>query len=75
MTNNQTKCGIIYEKIAKRVEDDERTVNYERPYLLEHTRDRPRNDILGLLHMVETCEEAKRIQTITIARTLKYIEL
>ena len=29
MTNNQTKCGIIYENIAKRVEDDERTVNYE----------------------------------------------
>ena len=28
MTNNQTKYGIIYEKIAMRVDDDERIVNY-----------------------------------------------
>ena len=27
MTNNQTKCGIIYEKIAIREGDDERMIN------------------------------------------------
>ena len=26
MTNNQTKCGIIYEKIAMREGDDERMI-------------------------------------------------
>ena len=31
MTNNQTKCGIIYEKIAMRAEGDERMINYEWP--------------------------------------------
>ena len=29
MTNNQTKCGIIYKKIAMRAGDDERMINYE----------------------------------------------
>ena len=29
MKNNQTKCGIIYEKIAMRAGDDERVINYE----------------------------------------------
>ena len=28
-TNNETKCGIIYEKIAMRAGDDERMINYE----------------------------------------------
>ena len=31
MANNQLKCGILYEKIAMRVGDDERTINYEWP--------------------------------------------
>ena len=31
MTNNQTKCSIIYEKIAMRVGDGERMINYEWP--------------------------------------------
>ena len=31
ITNNQIKCGIIYEKIAMRVGDDERMINYEWP--------------------------------------------
>ena len=31
MTNNQTKWGIIYEKIAMREGDDERMINYEWP--------------------------------------------
>ena len=31
MTNDQTKCGIIYEKIAVPAEDDERMINYEWP--------------------------------------------
>ena len=31
MTYNQTKCGIIYEKIAMRAGDDERMINYEWP--------------------------------------------
>ena len=31
MTHNQTKCGIIYEKIAMRAGNDERMINYERP--------------------------------------------
>ena len=26
MTNNQTKCGITYEKIAMRADDDERMI-------------------------------------------------
>ena len=26
MTNNQTKCGIIYGKIAMRADDDERMI-------------------------------------------------
>ena len=30
-TNNQTKCGIIYEKIAMRAGDDEQMINYEWP--------------------------------------------
>ena len=34
MTNNQTKCGIIYEKITMREGDDERMINYELPYEL-----------------------------------------
>ena len=29
MTNNQTKCGIIYEKIAMRAGDGERMINFE----------------------------------------------
>ena len=29
MANKQIKCGIIYEKIAMRVGDDERMINYE----------------------------------------------
>ena len=29
MTNNQTKSGIIYEKITMRADDDERMINYE----------------------------------------------
>ena len=29
MTNNQTKCGIIYKKIAMQVGDDEQMTNYE----------------------------------------------
>ena len=32
MTNNQTKCGIIYEKIVMRAGDDERMINYDWPY-------------------------------------------
>ena len=28
MTNNQTKCGIIYEKITMRAGDDERMINW-----------------------------------------------
>ena len=32
MTNNETKCGIIYEKIAMREGDDEQMINYEWPY-------------------------------------------
>ena len=31
MANKQIKCGIIYEKIAMRVGDDERMINYEWP--------------------------------------------
>ena len=31
MTNNQWKCGIIYEKIAMRAGYDERMINYEWP--------------------------------------------
>ena len=31
MTNNQTKWGIIYEKISMRADDDERMINYELP--------------------------------------------
>ena len=34
MTNNQTKCGIIYEKITMREGDDERMINYELHYEL-----------------------------------------
>ena len=30
MTNNQTKCGIIYGKIEMWAGDDERMINYER---------------------------------------------
>ena len=33
MTNNPTKRGNIYEKIAMRVGDDERLINYEWPYM------------------------------------------
>ena len=29
VTNNQTKCDIIYQKIAMRTGDDERMINYE----------------------------------------------
>ena len=29
MTNNQTKCGIIYKKIAMQVGDDEQMTHYE----------------------------------------------
>ena len=32
MTNNQTKCGIIYEKLVMQAGDDERIINYEWPY-------------------------------------------
>ena len=31
MTNNQTKCDIIYEKVTMRAVDDERMINYEWP--------------------------------------------
>ena len=31
MAYNQTKCGIIYKKIAMQVGDDERMINYEWP--------------------------------------------
>ena len=31
MGNNQTKCGILYEKIGMRVGHDERMINYEWP--------------------------------------------
>ena len=31
MTNNKTKCGIIYKKIAMWAGDDERMINYEWP--------------------------------------------
>ena len=31
MTNNQMKCGIIYEKIAMQAGDDEQIINYEWP--------------------------------------------
>ena len=31
MIHNQTKCGIIYEKIAMRAGNDERMINYEWP--------------------------------------------
>ena len=31
MTNNQTKYGIIYEKIAMQTGDDEQMINYEWP--------------------------------------------
>ena len=29
MTNNQTKCDIIYKKLGMRAGDDERIINYE----------------------------------------------
>ena len=32
MTNNQTKCSIIFKKNAMQVGDDERMINYEWPY-------------------------------------------
>ena len=31
MTNNQTKCGNIYEKIVMQAGDDEQMINYEWP--------------------------------------------
>ena len=31
MTNNQTKCGIIYEKTAMHTGDNEQMINYEGP--------------------------------------------
>ena len=31
MTNNQTKCCIIYEKITMWADGDERMINYESP--------------------------------------------
>ena len=31
MTNNQTKCGIIYEKITIRAGDDGQMINHEWP--------------------------------------------
>ena len=31
IANNQSKCGIIYKKIALRAGDDERKINYEWP--------------------------------------------
>ena len=34
MTNNQTKCGIIYEKITMRAGDDERMINWPNMLLL-----------------------------------------
>ena len=34
ITRNQTKRGIIYEKIAMREDDDERMINYECPYIM-----------------------------------------
>ena len=33
MTDNHTKCGIIYEKVPMRAGNDEQMINYERPYL------------------------------------------
>ena len=33
ITNNQTKCGIIYEKFAVRESGDEGIINYEWPYV------------------------------------------
>ena len=31
MPNNQTKCGIIYEKIVMQAGDDERMIHYKWP--------------------------------------------
>lgn len=31
MTNSQTKCGIVYEKIAMPADDDERMINCNWP--------------------------------------------
>ena len=36
MTNNQTKRGIIYEKIAMRACDDERMINYDWPLSMDY---------------------------------------
>ena len=36
MTNNQTKCGIIYEKIAMLTGNDERMINYDWPLCIDH---------------------------------------
>ena len=33
MTNNQTKCGTVYEKMAMQADDDKRMINYEWPNL------------------------------------------
>ena len=38
MTNNQTKCGIIYEKNAMRAGDDEWMINYKSPYIVKNSK-------------------------------------
>ena len=52
MTNNQWKCGIIYEKIAMRAGYDERMINYEWPcsdtiFTATVNRTNPKSQILS----------------------------
>ena len=37
MANNQLKCGIISDKIAMQVGDDEQRINYEWPHNQSNT--------------------------------------
>ena len=49
MTNNPTKRGNIYEKIAMRVGDDERLINYEWPYMCKMSS----SEMLGCFNLSE----------------------
>ena len=40
IADNQTKCGIIYKKIAMQVGDDKQRINYEWPKLTVNVRER-----------------------------------
>ena len=73
MTNNQTKCGVIYEKIAMRVCDDERTIKYE--WLNKNVRGHSYYILMSLFLAFSSCNVFKMSLNMKTLLVYQYLHL